>query len=123
MKRHPIQPIVKDEHGVARFKANAIVRHLLDAGPFDMNTLAGMEFSREDREQFAQLIGYSLDGFGELSYVSDDTFNAAILMHETGASEKDALIASLEETLAAVRAGLRDAAAAAFQIHPDNLVA
>lgn len=45
---------------MVRFKANAIVRHLLDAGPFDMNQLAMMKFPREDREQFAELIGYSL---------------------------------------------------------------
>lgn len=75
--KHPIQPLGLDEHGVLRFKANAIVRYLLDAGPFDMNKLALMPFSQEDREQFAQLIGYSLGGFGELSYVSDETYDAA----------------------------------------------
>lgn len=37
---HPMQPLLKDEHGVLRFKANKIVRFLLDAGPFDMNALA-----------------------------------------------------------------------------------
>ncbi len=36
-----------------------------------------MGFSDEDREQFAQLIGYSLNGFGELSYVSEETYEAA----------------------------------------------
>jgi hypothetical protein len=75
--QHPVQPIVKDEHGVVRFKANAIVRFLLDAGSFDLNQLAAMDFSDEDREQFAQLIGYSLSGFGELSYVSDETYERA----------------------------------------------
>jgi hypothetical protein len=66
---HPMQPIVRDKHRTMRFKSNAIVRFLLDAGPFDMNKLATMPFSREDREQFAQLIGYSVSGFGELPYV------------------------------------------------------
>lgn len=75
--KHPVQPLDLDEHGVLRFKANAIVRFLLDAGPFDMNKLAMMNFSQEDREQFAQLIGYSLSGFGELSYVSDETYDRA----------------------------------------------
>jgi hypothetical protein len=60
-----------------RFKANAIVRHLLDNGGIDLNAIAMLSFSQEDREQFAQLIGYSLSGFGELSYVSDETYNAA----------------------------------------------
>lgn len=75
--KHPIQPLVKDGHGVVRFKRNAIVRFLLDAGPHDMNKLAVLDFSDEDREQFAQLIGYSLSGFGELSYVHDRTYDAA----------------------------------------------
>lgn len=77
MTPHPIQPLVKDEHGTVRFKPNAIVRFLLDAGPFDMNTLAKMDFSHEDRAQFAQLIGYSVSGWGELSYVSDEVYDRA----------------------------------------------
>jgi hypothetical protein len=72
MTRHPTQPSEEDEHGVLRFKANAIVRFLLDAGPYDMNTLAMMPFTDEDRRQFAQLIGYSVSGYGDLSYAEDD---------------------------------------------------
>lgn len=68
--KHPMQPIVITEDGVARFKPNAIVCFLLDQGPFDMNDLARRFFSDEDREQFAQLIGYSVSGFGDLSYAS-----------------------------------------------------
>jgi hypothetical protein len=74
--KHPVQPLVDDD-GITRFKRNAIVCFLLDAGPYDMNKLALMPFSDEDREQFAQLIGYSLSGFGELSYVSDETYERA----------------------------------------------
>lgn len=76
---HPVQPLVIDEHGTLRFKKNAIVRYLLDNGPFDMNHLSVCGFSDEDREQFAQLIGYSLGGFGELSYVTDTTYDRAAL--------------------------------------------
>jgi hypothetical protein len=75
--KHPLQPLVIDDHSVIRFKANAIVRFLLEEGPFDMNDLAKQGFSRQDREQFAQLIGYSLSGAGDLSYVSDKTYNKA----------------------------------------------
>lgn len=78
-----MQPIVNDG-GVMRFKANAIVRFLLDAGPFDMNRLALMPFTPEDREQFAQLIGYSVGGFGELPYVRDETWAAV----ESAAAEQ-----------------------------------
>lgn len=75
--RHPIQPLVIDQHGVKRFKQNGIVRFLLDNGLFDMNLLAQLPFTVEDREQFAQLIGYSLSGFGGLSYVTDETYRRA----------------------------------------------
>ena len=78
--KHPIQMLKEDDHGVVRFVDNPIVRYLLDNGPFDMNHLA-VAFSapeyREDAEQFAQLIGYSLSGFSELSYVSDEAFEMA----------------------------------------------
>ena len=80
--KHPIQPIVLDEHGKVRFKENRIVRFLLDNGRHDMNSLACGDFTQEDREQFAQLIGYSLSGFGELSYVSDETYDAAAKLAE-----------------------------------------
>lgn len=69
-----MQPIIKDDDGTLRFKENKIVRVLLDwATPkgMSLNELALMEFSQDDRQQFAQLIGYSLGGYSELSYVSD----------------------------------------------------
>ena len=69
----PMQPIVKDKHGTARFQQNAIVRFLLDAGPYDMNQLGLMPFTDDDFAQFAQLIGYSVSGYGELSYVSEES--------------------------------------------------
>ena len=75
--RHPVQPLVFDDNRTVRFKKNKIVEFLLNDGPFDMNVLATMKFSVEDREQFAQLIGYSLSGFADLSYVSDETYERA----------------------------------------------
>lgn len=76
-KEHPMQPLLRDRRRILRFKPNKIVQFLLDAGPFDMNQLARMKFSREDREQFAQLIGYSLQGFSELEYVSSSAYQRA----------------------------------------------
>lgn len=76
MAEHPMQPIEYDESGVLRFRSNAIVRYLLDRG-VDLNQLAVIGFPEEDWRQFAQLIGYSVDGYGELSYVDDDSFAAA----------------------------------------------
>ena len=89
-KTRPFQPVVTGD--VRRFKANAIVAHILDwcAGANgavgykpqslpapSLNELAAMDFPREDRVQLAQLIGYSILGFGELSYVSDEDYERA----------------------------------------------
>lgn len=43
--KHPLQPLVLNDDGVVRFKPNAIVRFLLDAGPYDLNKLAMMPWS------------------------------------------------------------------------------
>lgn len=75
--KHPTQPLERDAHGALRFKRNEIVRYLLDQGGIDMNALAVLPFSPEDRQQFAQLIGYSLVGYGELSYVDKKAWNRA----------------------------------------------
>lgn len=121
MPKHPIQPIIIDDNGFLRFKENKIVRYLLDNGGIDMNMLAILQFPKEDEEQFAQLIGYSLSGFSELSYVSDETYSAAEKMAEEGLTEDKARITALEEMLETVRRGLRIAAPAVFPIHPDDL--
>lgn len=71
-RKHPLQHIATDQHGVVRFVENKIVSFLLDKGGYDLNALACMEFDQADREQFAQLIGYSVSGFGSLSYASDE---------------------------------------------------
>ncbi len=77
---HPMQPVYLTEGGIARFRKNDIVRFLIDFATgkgVSMNELALMPFSREDREQFAQLIGYSVSGFGDLSYASDEVVTEA----------------------------------------------
>jgi len=75
--RPPDQPVERDKEGVLRFRENKIVRYLLDCGRFDMNDIAMMPFAREDRVQFAQLIGYSVSGFSELPYVDDADWDRA----------------------------------------------
>lgn len=74
---HPMQDIEKDTNGVIRFRRNAIVRALLDTGKLNLNDLALLPFSDEDHRQFAQLIGYSISGYGDLPYVSDADVEAA----------------------------------------------
>lgn len=73
---HPNQPLVRDPEGVIRFKENAICRWLVDSGRANLNDLAHLPFSAEDHAQFAQLIGYSLGGWSELSYVTDAQYDA-----------------------------------------------
>jgi len=70
--KHPNQPTYVDRHGVRRFKANAIIEHLLYTGAIDLNRLLALiQFTDDDRAQFAQLSGYSVSGCGDLSYVTD----------------------------------------------------
>ena len=125
--KNPIQPLANDAQGVLRFKANAIVRHLLDTHPgCDMNKLACMDFSDDDRQQFAQLIGYSLRGYGELrSYVDDEAYGTAAHMAD-GLDERDGRMAALEQKLAELREAanmLREPVARLLEMHPDDLKA
>ena len=100
----PMQPIVKDSHGDLRFRENAIIRHIVDhagdvvhpgapaidpatgkpyhQGKLDLSKLMTMDFPQEDREQFAQLMGYSIAGYHELSYVSDESCSQASAIAE-----------------------------------------
>jgi hypothetical protein len=76
----PLQPLYRDRNGVVRFRANEIVEYLMTwaaSRGMNMNVLAAMAFDAADREQFAQLVGYSLAGFGKLSYVTDETYARA----------------------------------------------
>ncbi len=63
---HPEQPLREDEHGILRFKGNAIVRYLLDAGLINLNDLAMIPFNLEDWKQFYQLIGTSECGYYDI---------------------------------------------------------
>lgn len=121
MAKHPIQPLEKDAHGVIRFKGNAIVKWLLDKGGLNMNDIAMQEFSQEDREQFAQLIGYSHSGSGDLGYVSNELWYAALEMYEKDAPELEARNAYLREQIREAQAGMREGVATLFGIHEDDL--
>lgn len=82
--KHPRQPIGWDDHGVIRFKRNAIVDWMLEKGrigaKFDLNEISMMVhkglFSVEDYVQLDQLIGYSVSGFGDLSHVPKEEVDA-----------------------------------------------
>lgn len=87
----PMQPVVQDAHGVLRFRKNAIVCTLLDRDTArgrvypdfparsdgGLNWTGAQGFSQADEEQLAQLIGYSISGYHELPYVSDESVSLA----------------------------------------------
>lgn len=121
MSRHPIQPLEDNGKGVLRFKENGLVRYILDHGGITLNDLARIDFTREDREQFAQLIGYSLSGYADLPYVTDETYAAAQALNENlEVSALEARIAHLEGVLSEMREGLRGPLAALYECHPDD---
>lgn len=76
-----MQPLVWDKKRVVRFKGNQIVRDLLDAAgegrKRDLNDIVIHGYSPEDRDQFWQLIGYSVSGYGELSFIRRKTVATA----------------------------------------------
>lgn len=117
---HPMQPLVVDSHGRPRFKENKIVRYLLDHGGIDLNKIAELEFPVEDRQQFAQLIGYSLSGYGELSYVTDEAYAVAAALQDDK-DPRDARIEHLQDLLYKLKKALREPMAELFEVHPDDL--
>lgn len=119
--KHPIQPLEKDKNGIIRFKENKIVRYLLDNGGIDLNKLAVIDFSDNDREQLSQLIGYSLSGFGDLGHVSDETFNAAEnMLKDDKAIELQERYNEVSYQLDALKESMRDICAKLFNVHPDD---
>lgn len=118
---HPIQPLGDDGDGTVRFKENPIVRYLLDNGGIDLNAIARRGFAKEDQQQFAQLIGYSLSGYSELSYVTDEAYSAASrLSNDPAVSHYEARITALTSQLNDARDGMKHGLAALFEKHPDD---
>ena len=65
--------LVKDRNGVVRFKPNRIVCDLLDwcrdHRGLDLNEIAvrtGTRYTQAERQEFYQLIGYSVDGYQDI---------------------------------------------------------
>lgn len=82
----PMQPLERDKHGVVRFRENKIVNYMLACGEtgekFDLNKIAVLPFDVDDRMQLAMLIGYSVSGFGDLSYADGSVVAQADLLAE-----------------------------------------
>lgn len=77
-KEYPQQPVHFDDNGVIRFEANPIIEK------FMLNKLNDVaiwcqqnNIDAKYQEQLAQLIGYSVSGYGSLSYVTDHSYARA----------------------------------------------
>lgn len=86
-EEEPMQPVGVDAHGTHRFLENRIVRDLLDTHPIiDMNEIADSAhrgyYTQAEQRQFAQLIGYSVGGYGNLSYVNGESCQRADALSE-----------------------------------------
>lgn len=72
----PVQPVVVDGEGVARFRQNRAVRWLVDqlnlAGRSTLNEIDVLGFDREDLRQLVQLLGYSIDHYAELGFATPE---------------------------------------------------
>lgn len=103
---NPMQPVFIDNYGASQFKSNKIVKFLYEQLHGGMNTLMQMDFTKNDRQQFAQLIGYSVSGYSELNYVDETAYLRAQAQAETNIenSELLALRARVNELEAAIRA-------------------
>lgn len=79
-KQVPMQPVVLAAGGVIRFKENRIVSAFLDNSRrhgYGLNEAARDDYTPEERMQVAQLIGYSVSGYGSLSFVTDESCEEA----------------------------------------------
>ena len=78
-----MQSVIMTEDGKLRFRENQIISFLVELAfenGFSLSKIAAMDFSDEDRMQLAQLMGYSVAGYGMLSYVSDESYAKALEM-------------------------------------------
>lgn len=121
MHAHPIQPLIDAPDDLVRFQGNAIVRFLLDKGGLTLMDIAAEDFSREDHEQFAQLIGYSHRGASELSYMSTEVLDAAWAAYENPEQSAAAREGVLRDQLNGLRLALREPIAQLYGKHPDDL--
>ncbi len=126
MQSHPIQPLVKDNDGILRFKENKIVRDLLayaTARGFSLNEIARKDYTKEDRQQLAQLIGYSLCGYSELSSYVDTAAYAAAIAKASGSEKSDMEFERdhYRKELLVLQKALQKPMARLFERHPDDL--
>jgi len=78
--KRPMQPVVVAHDDVIRFKSNRIVRDLLahaSTTGLSLNELKFEEYDQDEIDQFYQLIGYSVSGYGDIDEVSKESVEEA----------------------------------------------
>lgn len=95
MAIHPIQPLELDAENTLRFKENKAVRFLLDQYQPGLNHICQFT-TPEDYSQLLQLIGYT---HSSIPRVTDEVWEAALRMHETGKTELECRNEVLREQL------------------------
>ena len=103
-QRHPIQPVGFDGKDFL-FKKNAIVKYLMTNSGLSLTDIAGWDAPDEDLQQFAQLVGLSLNEFAELPFASKEIVGIAQRM-EQGQSEEQAIIAAQKAEIERLRNGM-----------------
>jgi hypothetical protein len=68
------------------------------------------------------LIGYSLAGYGSLSYVSDLDYETVYKIHTENKSDTEARIEILQNTIDNLKRSLKEPVAELYGIHPDDLM-
>jgi hypothetical protein len=69
--KHPMQPVVLSEDGRAYFVPNEILVWMLAHGRINFDEIAQQGFSDEDRMQLAQLLGFAVSRYTQLTYVTE----------------------------------------------------
>lgn len=117
----PLQPTRIDKHETLRFTRNRMVELCLEMGPVDMNMLAILPFTQTERQQFAQITGYSVSGYGDLSYCDDESYRAAYENHKGKMTDAEARNVHLRKILIKLREQLAEPIAMLYEIHPEDL--
>ena len=121
--KQPIQPLYQtSEQSIIRFRPNKLVRYLVNNGDISFNDLARLPgISPDDWMQLAMLIGYSLDGFRDLHYVSKEVADIAEAMLKEGKPFLEARAEIAEKSLREIRDDVRNFATTILETCGDDL--
>lgn len=86
MSEIPMRPIFIDDANRPAFKGNAVIQYLVRSGKLNMvqavEKIADKSLPQEDIDEFYQLVGYSIGGYCEIKFVSDESCEKALAIAE-----------------------------------------